>query len=125
MGQNEEAARVREQEVRAHVHALTQALMTANQENVRLTARIKVIAESAAFRIGECVDLIDTLHNRIEAMADGWEADIRNHFTGSDEEKAKLLSIVAPFRPIRIGEEQLAPDAPAPAGAPTGNQSSS
>lgn len=103
-------------ELRAHLGALTDSEAKARKELVQAQAEIRYVKECAELRLREAVSVIDQLHERIESMVDAWQAQIGTHFTGSEEEKAKLLAIVEPFRPQRVAAAVLAPAPPAPPG---------
>lgn len=99
-------------ELKAHVGALTESEAKARKELVQAQAETRYVKECAELRLTEAAKLIDQLNERIESMVNEWRAQIENHFKGSEEEKAKLLAIVEPFRPVRMGAAVLAPTPP-------------
>lgn len=93
----------------AHIAAIGEALTRANRENVQLRAQVKAVAESGTRHLQRATELIDALHNRIEAMVDEWQAQIRDRFTGSEGDRAALLEAVEAFRPQRVARAIVEP----------------
>jgi septal ring factor EnvC (AmiA/AmiB activator) len=88
----------------AHIAALTESLNDANRQNVQLRAQVKEVTEAGARSVKAATDYIDALHNRIEAMVDEWQAQLRHRFQGTEGELAELDASVEAFRPQRTGK---------------------
>ena len=91
----------------AHITALTEALQKTTRESVQAKAQLEVVKQSAALRLNQAIELIDTLYLRIEFMLDEWKLQVETKFQGTEEEIKKTVKDLEPFRPLRMGKTVL------------------